>query len=206
MNVNDFNNVAEIADYLNSLDNRNDLSWSTAVELSIRKFQLLSTGQGETGASTCACCFKTRASRNDAINCHECIIYDKTGETGCDGTPYYQVTDTQEGSVERLLACAKEIEFLDSLKELAEEKNTQHDIRVGSVVVVSNIEGGIFQGEALGVVYGMDSPTETSYPIKLHIYSTGGQMSWKSFGLDGYELRGERGSKISKIIDNINDH
>jgi len=212
MNVNDFNNVEEIANHLRTID-RSNLSWAEAVELSIRKFQLLSTGAGETGAETCACCFKTRVLHyNDSINCHECVIYDKTGETGCEGTPFYQVSDTREGSVERLLACAKEIEFLNGLKELADEKDAKGeedikwDVRVGDVVVVSEIEAGDFQGEAIGVVYGLDHPTKTHYPVKLHIYSTKGSKSWKSFGLDGYELRGKQGSKISKIIDNINDH
>lgn len=83
-------------------------------KLCIRKFELAAIHSGTLNYSNCAFCTHSRAHPSDTMNCSICPI-GKDGHIGCKGTPYEECLDTEPGSPERMMACAREIEYLMGL-------------------------------------------------------------------------------------------
>jgi hypothetical protein len=103
----------------------------TALEGSIAKWQAIVDGTGfDRGPDNCPLCiafFDTQGENDDGYTvseCNDCPVYQYTGETGCQRTPYMkasqsigkQLADTPE----KVAAARAELEFLEDLRDTNE--------------------------------------------------------------------------------------
>lgn len=96
-----------------------------ALDLAIEKWELIADHAGEVdnfGGRSCALCRLYYRDEEDDT-CEGCPVWEKTGRSGCDGTPFEQYLENDKGdeseeSKARLRQYAlAEVEFLKSLKK-----------------------------------------------------------------------------------------
>ena len=84
------------------------------LELAIQKWKDIVEGKGkDLQDDNCALC-------ETCGNCSECLVYEETGKTDCEGTPYilYSDAEVEEASKKNLRALAiAELEFLKALRK-----------------------------------------------------------------------------------------